>query len=487
MFQYKSSGRPPQAKHSGKSQPSRHDKRARLANRNSGRRRTSEASVPLRGGIANLAAAMSRLLDRRIGFRLPIVLAGAMLAGGRRTAASWLRCAGVKDDWDRFYELLQAVGKSAASLMLPLLILILKKFDPGAEGRWTLALDDTPTKRFGPCVEAANVHRNPTPGPADGKWLYGHNWVCLAMVLQHPIFGVIALPLLSLLYVRKIDIEVLRARYEWEFRTKHQLALALCLRVMRTLRALKSKAGFVIVFDGAYAAAVLVRPLIAEGATVVTRLRSNAELFDLPVNKERQLGRPRKYGRNRISLKKRAADRRGWQSITYACRGVMVQGRYKTFSATSRVVGGTVRVVLLEHAGGKWAAYISTDVSMSVETILKTISDRWSIEEHFHDVKEIWGAGQQQVRNVWSSIGCWNLCGWLYAMVELECWNEPAKRLVDRSDRPWDNPDRRPSHADRRRRIARLRESHGVGRHQRKKESRRDRIADPQPAPGYRT
>lgn len=455
MAKRKSSGRPPQAQHSKKSKPSRHDKRARLAKPNEQRRRTTEASVPLGGGVAAIANAMSRLLDQRIAFRLPIVFAGAMLAGGRRTAASWFRCAGVKDDWDRFYELLQAVGKNAASLMLPLLSFILNKFDPGEQGHWTLAIDDSPTKRFGPCVEAANIHHNPTPGPGDGEWLYGHNWVCLAMALQHPMFGVIALPLLSLLYVRKVDIPALQARHDWEFRTKHELALELCLQVMRTIGALKSKAGFVVVFDGAYAAKALVRPLIAEGATIVTRLRSDAKLFDLPVNKKGQRGRPRKYGKNRISLKRRAADRRGWQSIEYACRGVMVQGRCKTFLATSHVVGSQVRVVLLQHANGNWAAYISTDTSMSVESILKTVSDRWSIEEHFHDVKEIWGAGQQQVRNVWSSVGCWNLCGWLYAMVELECWDDTSEQLVDRRDRPWDNPQRRPSHADRRRQIAR--------------------------------
>lgn len=40
-------------------------------------------------------------------------------------------------------------------------------------------------------------------------------------------------------------------------------------------------------------------------------------------------------------------------------------------------------------------------------------------------------------------------------MVELECWDESAESLVDRSDRPWDNADRHPSHADRRRRLAR--------------------------------
>lgn len=133
----------------------------------------------------------------------------------------------------------------------------------------------------------------------------------------------------------------------------------------------------------------------------------------------------------------------------------MVEGRYKTFLATSHVVGGVIRVVLLEHSSGNWAAYISTDASMSVDAILQTVSDRWAIEEHFHDVKEVWGAGQQQVRNLWSNIGCWNLCTWLYAMVELECWDESMEHLVDRSDRPWDNPSRRPSHADRRRRIAR--------------------------------
>ena len=80
---------------------------------------------------------------------------------------------------------------------------------------------------------------------------------------------------------------------------------------------------------------------------------------------------------------------------------------------------------------------------------------RWPIEEQFHDVKEIWGAGQQQVRNVWSSIACWNLNGWLDTLVELSSWEACQTELTDRGDRPRDNPDRRPSHADRRRTIAR--------------------------------
>jgi hypothetical protein len=132
-----------------------------------------------------------------------------------------------------------------------------------------------------------------------------------------------------------------------------------------------------------------------------------------------------------------------------------VTRRYQTFLTTSQLVGGVIRVVVLEHASGNWAAYFSTDVNMDVETILETGADRWAIEEHFHDVKEVWGAGQQPVRNVWSNIGCWHLNTWLYTMVELASWDVPAEELADRTDRRWDNPSRRPSHADRRRRIMR--------------------------------
>ena len=113
----------------------------------------------------------------------------------RRTAASWFRCPGAKDDWDRFFEMLQTIGKNSASLMLPLVSYVVSKFDPGEQGYWTLVIDDSPTKRFGTCVEAANIHHSPSPAPGDGEWLYGNNGVCVAIALRHPVFGVIALPL----------------------------------------------------------------------------------------------------------------------------------------------------------------------------------------------------------------------------------------------------------------------------------------------------
>ena len=43
----------------------------------------------------------------------------------------------------------------------------------------------------------------------------------------------------------------------------------------------------------------------------------------------------------------------------------------------------------------------------------------------------------------------------MFTLVELCSWHRPQSELSDRRDRPWDNPNRRPSHADRRRTMAR--------------------------------
>jgi hypothetical protein len=72
-----------------------------------------------------------------------------------------------------------------------------------------------------------------------------------------------------------------------------------------------------------------------------------------------------------------------------------------------------------------------------------------AIEQNFHDVKEVHGAGQQQVRNVWCNVACWHLCLWQHTLVELWSWRRSGRTLRQRDDRPWEDPSRRPSHADR--------------------------------------
>ncbi|MEI7902007.1 MAG: transposase [bacterium] len=408
--------------------------------------------MPLTGAMQAMVCRLQKFMDRRIAFRLAIVVAGMFLADDRRTASAWFVAGGVQDDWDRFYDCLISVGRTSGTLATAILGLVVEKLAPGLGDRILLGMDDSPTSRYGRQVEGAGVHHNPTAGPADGEWLYGHNWVALAWLATHPMWGVIALPLRSMLYVRKVDVPKLAEKYGWEFRTKHQLGVELLTWFKQLIRVLGVKAKVWLAVDGAYAVRPFLLPVLALDIVVVSRLRKDASLFDLPPADSHG---NRIYGKNKISLAKRAAHLEGWETISYDCRGAEVTRQYKTFLATSQLVSGRIRVVIVCFEDGSWAPYFCTDQSAEVREILEAVAARWAIEEHFHDVKEVWGAGKQQVRNVWSNIGCWHLNQWMYTLVELCCWDVPKAELTDRRARSWDNPDRRPSHADRRRAISR--------------------------------
>jgi hypothetical protein len=93
---------------------------------------------------------------------------------------------------------------------------------------------------------------------------------------------------------------------------------------------------------------------------------------------------------------------------------------------------------------------------MTVVAILEAIADRGAIEQLFKDVKEVWGAGQQQVRNVYASIGAFTVSLVFYGVVKVWAWAHDEEALEDRSRCPWDQEERRPSHADKWKALQRL-------------------------------
>ena len=219
-------------------------------------------------------------------------------------------------------------------------------------------------------------HHNPTPGPSGSEFLYGHVWVTISWLATHPTWGCIGLPLLGLRYVRRKDLQILEnlKQAPWKFRTKLELAAELVEWCVFLFQNWFQKRVMVIA-DGAYAKRPFLIRVMKTGAVVVSRLRKDAALFDLPEPvKNPGKGRPRKYGENRISLVRRGSHRKG-------------------------------------------------------ELIIEAVSDRSAIEQNFHDVKEVHGAGEQQVRNVWCNVACWNLCLWLHTLVELWSWKRSGKTL----------------------------------------------------------
>src|SRR5215212_4432197 len=395
-------------------------------------------------GFSWLAAA----LDRRSAPRLALLFLGAVLARGRRTVTSWIRAARLSGQYQPCYIAVAAAGQGADRIARRLLTEVVRPLLKGAT-RLTLALDDTPTKRYGPHVQGAGVHHNPTPGPAGSPYVYGHVFVVLGLLVTHKSWGTVALPLLSRLYVREKDLPGIDPKHRPEFRTKLELAVEL-LRWARPWLGLL-KLPIWVVADGAYAKKEFLKPATALGMTVVSRLRKDAALRSLPGPRPPgKRGRPRIYGPDVIDLAKRAGQRRGWSSETFTLYGVAAAKKYKTFLATWRPAGGAIRVVLVDEPTG-WRAYFCTDTSASVADILTAVADRFSLEITFRDCKEVVGAGQQQVRFLWANIGAFHVCLWTFTMTEAWAWDRPAAELVNRSDSPWDSPLRRPSHADKRR------------------------------------
>ncbi len=393
-------------------------------------------------------------LHARNRWRLPVLLVGILFAHGRRTVTTWLRAAGVSDDFQDYYYFLAALGRKTKSVATQLLVLVLRTLP--LPDRIVAVIDDTPTKRYGPQVEGADIHRNPTPGPADQKYLYGHIWVTLSLAVRHPCFGALALPLRAMLYVRRKTMVKIPKWRGWTFATK----LVLAARLVEWIAPIIKQAGKTlwIVVDGGYVKAPFLKRALRVGVTIIGRLRKDAALRDLPRKprrgKRRGRGRPPKYGKNKISLAKRAAHRDGWETAKCVVYGKTVTKLYKTFLATYRPTGGVIRVVIVEE-DHDWYPFFSTDPNATAVEIIEAFADRATIEQDFHDVKEVWGAGQQQVRNIWCNLAVYHLNLWIHTLVELWCWNRCHDELSDRSLSPWDDAERRPSHADRRKALRR--------------------------------
>jgi hypothetical protein len=401
--------------------------------------------------LTSVFTSLGYWLDKRTAARLPLLLAGVLFARNRRTVTSWFRAAGITDEFRQGYVTVCSVGRETNHMAITVVQLVRPLV---RSKRLKVGIDDTPTKRYGPCVEGAGIHHHPSPGPAREKHLYGHVWVVVAALANHEDWGTIALPLQAQLYIRKIDIEKLPPERPRPFRTKLEMAVEQLHWLNPWVESHFEERWAVV--DGGYAKKPFLRPAKKEGWVVISRLRKDAHLNDLPttVRRKGQRGPMPTYGKNRIKLAELAADEQGWQQVECTQYGETLTKTIKTFLATWRPAGGVIRVVLVKEEDG-WVAFFSTKAEVTAIEILEGMADRGSMEQTNKDVKEVWGADEQQVRNLDSNVGCFNLNLWMYSVVEAWAWDKEEEELVDRSASPWDREWRRPSHADKRKALQR--------------------------------
>src|SRR5260370_35096661 len=127
---------------------------------------------------------LSRALGGWLDWLLLPLMGGMLFVEGGRTVASWLRAGGLGHDYKPFYGFLGCVGRCVDRIASRLLRLLATQLPLGKIRLCALA--DSPTKRAGPLVVVAGIHHNPTPEPAEQKFLNGHVCATIAWIVHHP-------------------------------------------------------------------------------------------------------------------------------------------------------------------------------------------------------------------------------------------------------------------------------------------------------------
>lgn len=391
-------------------------------------------------------------------FFIALMCGVLMSVARRRTVTQWIAAANLNDQFRHVFYHMPGIGRKGEVLFETSLEQILERLGPviSEAKAIRIVIDDSPTKRYGRKIEGAGWHHNPTPGRTDATTCFGHSWVVATLMVTHPEFGEMAFPIAGELYLRRKEIAKLQTKYARPFRPKTRIAVAMVERLVPQFTAFGKP--IEVIVDGGYAKQSVLVPLAKmPGVTTITRLRRDAVLFEIPPNPTCvKRGRPRLYG-ERIDLKPMAESPDGWRRVTCVQYGETVTKQVKSFVATSRMTKGLPLQVVIIKEDTSWVPIVSTDVNMSIRDIIESYAVRFGIEETFKDLKEVWGWGKQEVRLLESNEAATAIDMLAYNLVQLTTWDTPSDELLtSRRACPWDDPHRRPSHADRRKYLRRL-------------------------------
>ncbi len=105
---------------------------------------------------------LASALDRRSALRLVQLFLGVVLARGRRIVTSWIRAAGLRRRYQPCCTTVAAASKQADNIAARLVYEAVKPLVAGKT--WlTMALEDTPTQRYGPQVQGPVIHHTRHP------------------------------------------------------------------------------------------------------------------------------------------------------------------------------------------------------------------------------------------------------------------------------------------------------------------------------------
>jgi hypothetical protein len=327
-----------------------------------------------------------------------VLLAGVILAPGRRTVTSALRILGRdrNPDFCTFHRILNRAAWSSRAVAGRLLLLLIKAFVP-AGAPVVIGLDDTIERRWGPNISARGIYRDPVRS-SKGHFVKasGLRWLSAMLLVQVPwAKRIMALPFLTMLAPSKrFYADKSRAP-----KTLLDWARQAALQIHRWL----PDRTIVLVADSAFAAIEFLAA-VRNHVCVVTRLRLDANLFAFPPQKRKGRGRPPIKGKR---LKKLSTVLNDPKLSWHRHRVSLWYGR------TNRIVeiasgtaiwyrGGTppvpIRWLLVRDPKGELEpqAFLATDRDARPCDILAWFVSRWQVEVTFEETRAHLGVETQR-------------------------------------------------------------------------------------------
>ena len=268
----------------------------------------------LPAGLAKLILPFACLFSRRVFESVQVLLAGAILATGKRTVTSVLRVMGLSQEppFQTYHRVLnRAVWSSRAASQI-LLQLLVRAFAP--EGPLVFGLDDTIERRWGARIAARGIYRDPVRSSRSHfVKVSGLRWLCMMLLMPIPWAArVWALPFLSALCPSQ--------RYHDSQGRRHKKLTDWSRQMVKQVRRWLPNRPIVIVADSAFAALDFLGAA-RRHASVITRLRLDAALYaPAPERRPGQRGRTRLKGERLPALSQVLDDpATAWTALTMPC------------------------------------------------------------------------------------------------------------------------------------------------------------------------
>lgn len=351
--------------------------------------------------IIQILLPFAPLFSERVFQHAQILLAGAILAPGKRTVGSALRAVGLDQQrcFHRYHRVLSRAvwsGREASRVLLEALV---ETFVPN--GPLILGIDETLERRQGKKISAKGIYRDPA------RSSHSHfvkttalRWVCVTLLAEVPwAKRVWSMPFLSALAYSE--------RYAREQGKRHKTLSEWAWQLLLLVRRWLPEREIVAVADGTYASLRLLERCrsLSNPIVFVTRLRLDAALYEpAPPRKPGQMGRPRLKGERLENLSVVAEDpATDWTPMTLAHwygegeRAVEVVSQTAVWYSTG-LPAVPVRWVLIRDPKEefKTQALLCTDLDAKPERIISWFVMRWQMESTFQEVRQRLGFETQR-------------------------------------------------------------------------------------------